>query len=358
MISKLKNEVTFFYSTIDEKQIFEYLALELNKRRFKCVFTKNLKKKAEIGFYCQNNSNPNNSQISIILLGGLDQGRMIWPNIWKEQPWNKFDLGFLPGKNWVKRWKKSSHDFRSRTKFGVYNVGWPKADFLFDKKVNSLENIKIQKKYNLNRKKTYILYAPSFECFERQLDVTNAVKKNGHYLLIKHWLTKKEIVYQDLWDNIVQSNRKTKKIYGKKAVIIEPKENFLTLLNFCDLVITDESSVAYEALLRNIPTLSVKDWKIQRHKKAVTRLVKPAKITFKTTKGKLDKSIKKILNTNTEKKLKTLLDKEISYLGDSSKIIAELLERFIENRKSIYNSKYLLKPDSKNFLDHVRKFLR
>ena len=153
MIGKLKNEVTFFYSRIEEKQIFEYLALELNKRRFKCVFTKNLKKKAEIGFYCQSNSNPNNSQISIILLGGLDQGRIIWPNIWKEQPWNKFDLGFLPGKNWVNRWKRSSHDFRSRTKFGVYNVGWPKADFLFNKKVNLLENIKIQKKYNLNKKK-------------------------------------------------------------------------------------------------------------------------------------------------------------------------------------------------------------
>ena len=32
----------------------------------------------------------------------MDQGRVDWPNMWKKQPWNKFDLGFLPGKHWKK----------------------------------------------------------------------------------------------------------------------------------------------------------------------------------------------------------------------------------------------------------------
>ena len=35
-------------------------------------------------------------------MGGLDQGRVIWPNMWKEQPWDKYDIGFLPGNSWAK----------------------------------------------------------------------------------------------------------------------------------------------------------------------------------------------------------------------------------------------------------------
>ena len=49
-----------------------------------------------------------------------------------------------------------------------------------------------------------------------------------------------------------------------------------------NILITDESSVAYEALLLDIPTISVNDWKIQRHKHSIPRPVKPANICFIT----------------------------------------------------------------------------
>ena len=295
---KRKSKVTFFYSRIEEKQIFYSLASELKRKNFNVDFSTNLKKKSEIGFYCQSNSDPSNSKISAIFLGGIDQGRIDWPNIWEKQPWEKFDLGFLPGDNWAKRWKRSSHHKKSKTKYGVFKVGWPKADYLFDKKDSKNQLLRFQKKYNIKKRQINILYAPSFECFDRQLDVVRSVKKLGYNLIIKHWLIKREKRYIDLWDNILKSNKETLKIYKVKSKIIKPQENFLNILNFVDLLITDESSVAYEALIKDIPTISVRDWQIQRHKKGVTRNVKPANITIKTTKQQLSKCIYQLINRN------------------------------------------------------------
>ena len=298
-----KKKVTFFYSRIEEKQIFFSLENELKKSNFEIKYSKNLKKKADIGFYCECNSDPSNSKISAIFLGGLDQGRVTWPNIWYDQPWNKFDLGFLPGNNWANRWKSCSENKSSNTKFGVYKVGWPKSDFLFNKK-NSKIKKKLIKKYKINTKKINILYAPSFECFNQQLEVAKVAKKNNYGLIIKHWLTKKEKKYQDLWNNIKKSNLETQKIYKKNTKIIDPSENFLSVLDVSDLIITDESSVAYEGLIRNVPTLSVKDWFIARHNKSVARLVKPSNITFKTTRKDLNKKIIEISNNCTKRRLK------------------------------------------------------
>ena len=71
-----------------------------------------------------------NQKIHFIFLGGMDQARNNWPNIWEKQPWNNFDIGFLPGKDWSHRWKSSSWDYKSRPKKGVFESGWPKADIV------------------------------------------------------------------------------------------------------------------------------------------------------------------------------------------------------------------------------------
>ena len=353
-----EKKVIFFYSRIEEKQIFENIAIELKKEKIKSDFSKNLKKKAEIGFYCESDSNPSNSKISAIFLGGMDQGRVDWPNIWKKQPWNKFDLGFLPGNNWARRWKSCSLDTRSRPKYGVYNVGWPKADLLFFNKKDKIKSKLISKKYKINEKKINILYAPSFECFNRQIEVTEAVKKNNYNLIIKHWLVKRETRYNDLWDNIILANKKSLNLYKKNTIIVDPKENFLDLLKFTNLIITDESSVAYEGLLNNIPTISVKDWKIQRHSKALSRYVKPAKITIKTTKRNLSKTIFEVINRGKDSKINYLKKKEFSHLGESSKIIVKILMRFLDDKKSMNKMKYFLQPrKAKSFLETLKNCL-
>ncbi len=352
MINKKKNKrtVTFFYLREEEKQIFLNLAPELKKENFNIKFSKKLSGKADIGFYCQTDIKKINSNVSAIFLGGMDQGRVDWPNMWKKQPWNKFDLGFLPGKNWKKMWINSSTNFEARTRKGVFEVGWPKADHLYS------NNFK-HKKYRISKKKINVLYAPSFECFGRQLEVTRAVKKCNFNLIIKHWLHKKEKRFADLWNEIQLANIATLKLYKKKTLIVNPKDNFLGLLNYVDLIITDESSVAYEGLLNNIPTISVKDWKIQRHKKTTARYVNPAKITLSSTKANLVKSINKAINLKKNKLIK-LRKENFSYLGKSSEIIVLILKKFIENPVSLEKLKYYIKPKKQiNILTKLKKFI-
>ncbi len=345
------NKITFFYDDNVTKQIFDPIAAVFKQKKINFNFSKNHNLKSDIGFYCRKPKNIN-SNTSIIFLGGIDQGRVIWPNIWRKQPWNEFDIGFLPGENWANRWKQSSHDYRSQTKFGVFNVGWPKADFLFNLKENKKNIKRFKKKYKINKNKINILYAPSFECFDRQIEVAKVVKKLGFNLIVKHWLEKREKKFKDLWDNIERSNKKTLEIYKKKTTIIQPSENFLILLNFVNLIVTDESSVAYEALLKNIPTISVKDWLIQRHKKAISRYVKPADITIKTKKKFLGRAILKNIKNKKDSKLKK---KEFSYLGKSSKIVVEILLNFIKDRKSVKKTEYYLKPKTQpNFFKKLK----
>ncbi len=347
MINKKKKTrtVTFFYLREEEKQIFLNLVPELKKKKFTIKFSKKLSGKADIGFYCQTDIKKINSNISAIFLGGMDQGRNNWPNHWKKERWDKFDLGFLPGNAWEKRWQFSSNTFQSRTKYGVFKVGWPKADHLFTNQV----------KKNSDIRKINILYAPSFECCDKQLDVVYASKKLGYNLIIKHWLIKKEKRYIDLWENIKKANSYSKKIY-KKIKIINPKTNFLNLLKIANLVITDESSVAYEALLYDIPTISVKNWKIQRHKKTLARPVKPAKITYKTTKKDLSKCI--LLLLKSKKKIRNLKHEHFSYIGKSSKAIVDVLESFLLNRNYISKSRYYIKPKKKiSILERTKKLI-
>ena len=65
-----------------------------------------------------------------------------------------------------------------------------------------------------------------------------------------------------------------------------------------NLLITEESSVAYEALLLDIPTISVNDWKIQRHKHSIRDL-----LNLQTFVLELQESKNKDSRYNQKKKL-------------------------------------------------------
>ena len=53
-----------------------------------------------------------------------------------------------------------------------------------------------------------------------------------------------------------------KKVLGKKVYIVDPSDNIMDYYGLADLLITDESSVIYEALLFDLPSLSIQDWKM------------------------------------------------------------------------------------------------
>ena len=67
-----------------------------------------------------------------------------------------------------------------------------------------------------------------------------------------------------------RKNTKNLKVYNSK-------ENIIKIFNSVDLLVTDESSLIYESLLFNIPTLSCYDWKMRSSNSNKARFVKQNK---------------------------------------------------------------------------------
>jgi hypothetical protein len=351
----VKKEITFFYRDECEKWATENIFYEAKKKGYKVKYSKNLQEKCEIGIYPLDEYKKTHSKLSIVMLHGMDQGRIFWPNHWSKEPWNNYDIGFLPGRSWVDRWQKSSWDPGSQTKKGVYETGWPKSDRLFD--IEFKDNVKaLRKKLKLNYKNT-ILYAPSFETDNKEIDVCNSLKNLKVNLLIKHWLTKKD--YKDNLDlkkNIQKANK-----YAinntSNTTIIDPNLSIIDALAISDILITDESSVLYEALLLDIPTLSVSDWLMRTNNSSVPRLIRPSKDCYKAVKlNQLNEEINKILKQKEyiKKKIKYFKNYHYSNLGKSSKIILSIIDRIALNKN--FESIHKLKPKykTKNYIPLLR----
>ena len=106
----------------------------------------------------------------------MDQGKLFWPNFWYKEPWDKFDLGFLPGKKWRDMWQSSTWFKSALPKYGIITGGWPKTQI-------------IKEKFNKNKTKQQkfkILYAPCFENDDKGLDVINSIKNLDVIIEIKH----------------------------------------------------------------------------------------------------------------------------------------------------------------------------
>ncbi len=90
----MKKEITFFYLDNVEKWALENIFDEASKHGYKVKYSKNLNEECEIGFYPQDYYVKPNSKLSVVMLHGMDQGRLNWPNHWSNEPWNKYDIVF------------------------------------------------------------------------------------------------------------------------------------------------------------------------------------------------------------------------------------------------------------------------
>ena len=315
-------------------------------RGYKTNFSQDLKKKVEIGFYNHDQNIENNAKLSIVSLHGMDQGRMSWPNPWKKTRWDLYDYGLLPGKNWVNLWKSSSNFKNANPKNGVYEVGWPKADNINSKDF-LIATKKIKKK--LNPSKKTILYAPSFETDNKQLDILNIAKELKLNLIVKHWVSKDYKLYSDIYKNTVKMNRISKKTY-KDTFIFNPKSNIFLYLASADILITDESSVMYEAMLFNVPTIIPNNWNMRSSNKNKPRKIKPSLDAYSSCSIE-DLSNEILFVLKNKKKVNRLIEKQknlhFSYIKNSSNEVLKHLDKIISGEKVKKNIKR--KKISKNF---------
>lgn len=321
--------MTFFYTDNCERQALAPVALEAEHRGFEVKFSTNSKERAEIGVYCEHACQPN-ADFSVIMLHDLAQRHDIWPSFWRYEPWNKFDIGIVPGKSWVDRWQTQAGFSIARPRLGVFDLGWPKADLVFrDKDVFSLEADKLRKTLGLKYEKS-VLYAPSWENHGKQDDFVKAFVDLPVNVLLK------QAPWSDAYPGVLENIRQMNELHrgcADNVHIIDVEVSIMYCLSLADVLVSDESSVLTEALLLDVPGVAVTDWLIPD-----TNPPRPASVPYdyvtKTTKSKMRETVEAILAEpeNTRQKTRQDRDNQFSNLGKSAVLIMDNIEAAIESK--------------------------
>lgn len=224
------------------------------------VITDDHTTEGDIGLYCDDKSLPGNQKFTVISINGLDQDHVCRPRYeeyFLAENWNCFDLGVLPGPRWQRGFENAIKSHRCSPRLGALTVGWPKCDHIFNDEFN-LERI--------NNKEFVVLYAPQTEQDGKQKLVVDALKDSGYKLVIKHWETEEYkrfypwLLTKEYFNNLRLENRYAEESLNN-VTVVEPSSNFIDIVPYVDLLVTDQSSVLYEASLYDIPTLTVEGWK-------------------------------------------------------------------------------------------------
>lgn len=334
-INKLLNkDITFYCEDIIEKQLIEPLYEKFKNKNYKVRITNNLSEKSEIGYYCSPSLHIKkiNSKFSIISLGGMDQGKLFWPNFWRKEPWNKFDLGFLPGKYWGNMWQQSSWYSGAHPKVGIVISGWPKTQNI---EYNNIKNI-------FNNDNLNILYAPCFENDNKGIEVMKSVEDLNVNLLVKHlpWNQPFErSQHKDIRHNIFKMINYLRNRYKGQYKVVNSHSNIFDVFNQANILITDESSVIYESLLFEIPVISCDDWLMRSSNKKPPRVVKKNEdICIYTKKSELKKKLSEIIENYSEfqDRVKNKKNDYFSYIENSVDNIYETINKITETKTVMF----------------------
>lgn len=330
----LRKDVTFIYTDKTEYQQLYPIYIECKKRGYKVEMSDNILKKNEIGIYCQHLCYPENSKFSIILLHDIGQRHGEWPNIWQHEPWNKFNIGILPSKEWQKRWYSVSEYSTSNPKNGVVELGWPKFDRILEEELEE-EIINIKQKLDPNKKT--ILYAPSWENDNKQDEFVKSMLNLEVNILIKQY-SYDENVFPERVRDVKRMYELHKNI--ENVTILPPDTNIFDAILVSDVLVSEESSTMFEAMLLGIPSVSVIDWKIPDVIPSRYAIV-PYEFVEKTKKINLTATVKNILENYSEKKKEVIDYREENFknLGKASIEIVNLLDAIVENKKVEYLEK-------------------
>jgi len=327
-----EKNITFFCTDGVEIDTIQNILQEANKRGYTTKISRNILERAEIGFYCQHVAFPKSSKLSIVLLHDMAQGHNRWPNIWEFEPWDEFDIGILPGKSWEERWQTSCWHPFTRTKRGVYLLGWPKADTVFAHDLAFREEIEsLRSRLDLKYKRS-ILYAPSWENDGKQDQFVRSLKSLPVDLLLKQapWSR----AFPEIRNNIEAMNALHRNI-APNVHIIEPDISIMFCIGISDIIVSDESSVMLEGLLLDVPSIAVTDWRIPDCRPPRNPSI-PFDFVYKTDSNNLRHMVELTLFSLDDVKdcLKESQRKHFVNLGGSSTQIMDLVDSLVHTNST------------------------
>jgi hypothetical protein len=333
MALALQKDITFFYSNPVERETVLPVHNEALARGYLANLTDNPFQRSEIGLYCQHRCFPKNAKFSLVMLHDMGQGQLDWPNLWKREPWDLFDIGFLPGDSWVSRWHQSAAHPYAHPRTGVYNVGWPKSDYILESREGeSPETIALRESLKLEHDIS-ILYAPAWENDGKQDEFVNLLMDLPVNLLLK------QFPWTEEWPTMVKEVARVNKLHdgiASNVHIINPDISIMNCIELADVLVSEESSCLIEALLLGRPTVSVSDWMIPDT--TPSRLpAAPFDVLLKTPKAKLRQTIENLLLDMSAAKLKAreLRDNNFSNLGTSAKLIMDVVDSIVDQSKPL-----------------------
>ena len=328
----IKKDITFIYIDSVQKQVFEMIAEEAEKRGYKTTITDDKFARCEIGWYCEHINHPQFSGFSVIMLHDIMQQFGNWPDIWLIEPWNKYDIGFLPSRVWQDNWNACSQYYYANPRRGVYLTGWPKADRL-KVYMDGEKKTEYARKIGLDPSKPTILYAPAWENDHKQDEFVQAMLPLDVNILIK----------QIPWpDSYVEQIRNINEMYelhksNPRVIMLDRMGNILDAIMVSDILVSEESSTMSESVMLGKPAVSVNNWMIPD----VTPSRFPANdydYVIKTNKEDLTECVRKVLKEydQYQKEAQNYSDTHFSNIGTCIPMMLDILDAAIEDRPSPY----------------------
>ena len=353
----IKKDITFIYLDAVQKQVYEMIAAEAEKRGYKTRITDDKFAKCEIGWYCEHINFPQYSKFSVIMLHDITQQYGNWPDIWLREPWNKYDIGFLPSKLWIENWDQCSQYYYANPRRGVYLAGWPKADrlsaYLDEEKKSDLKKI-----IGIDDSKPTVLYAPAWENDGKQDEFVQSMLPLDVNILVK------QAPWPDTYPQQLKNIEEMRELHknNPRVIQLDPKTNILDAIMVSDILVSEESSTMCECVMMGKPAISVCNWLIPD----VVPSRYPAddyEYVVKTKKEELTECVKKVLG-NYDKysaEAQDYSDNHFSNLGKCIPIMLDILDAVINGKESKYCA---LKPKERKKVPynimklHIKEILK
>jgi len=278
----------------------------------------------DLSVYLHGHERHDGPTLSALLLHDVGQG--FWPednrlddNHWRYEPWASFDLALVPGPSWVRAWREHSVLPEARPRVGVVAVGWPRADRLFDPSSHYDDEVAaLRRELDLPDRPT-ILFVPSWET-----DGFDYVRRfhAGLADLDVNLVGKYCLGYPDLPESLAPELPRYRRI--------EPSVRFLTCLGLADVVVSEESSCLGEALLLDVPPVSVTDWDVPAlpHLNLPQRPCDPPVFATHTDSDHLGECVREILGQldHYRAQARHHRDDVFAHLGSASAAVLDALE--------------------------------